>query len=51
MRFPPVRAESNGQSFILDSITFELIKGEMAYVNDLENIEYVRRKRTTRFSY
>jgi len=29
----------------LDSVIFELIKGEMAYVKDLENIEYVRPKR------
>jgi len=35
---------------ILDSVIFELIKGEMAYVKDLENIEYVRWKHVTRFS-
>jgi len=35
----------------LDSAIFELIKEEMAYVKDLENIEYVRRKRITRLYY
>jgi hypothetical protein len=46
-----IRDDGEGLLTVLHRIIFELIQGEMAYVKDLENIEYVRVKRDFRMSY
>ena len=43
-----IRTKGKTWPFVLNSVIFDLIKGEMDYVKDLENIELVSQKRTSR---